>query len=66
MWHSSIFGKFEEEIKRSMNSGNACCSSVQNPVQNLVYSHLPSNNVKIIIYKSKILPMVLYEYRCET
>jgi hypothetical protein len=46
----------QEEIKRRMNSGNACC----NLVQNLLSSHLFSKNVKIRIYKTIILPVVLY------
>jgi hypothetical protein len=49
-----------EEIKRRMNSGNACYYSVQN----LLSSHLPSKNIKIRIYKTIILSVVLY--RCET
>jgi hypothetical protein len=43
------------EIKRRLNSGNACYHSVQN---------LLSKNVKIRICKTKILPVVLYG--CET
>jgi ribosomal protein S2 len=50
----------EEEIKRRLNSGNACYHSVQN----LLSSRLVSNNLKIIIYKTIILPLVLYG--CET
>jgi hypothetical protein len=46
----------QEEIKRRLNSGNACHHSVQN----LLFSHLLSKNVEIIIYKSIILPVVLY------
>jgi hypothetical protein len=49
-----------EEIKRKLNSGNVCYNSVQN----LLSSRLLSRNVKIRIYKTIILPMVLYE--CET
>jgi hypothetical protein len=49
-----------EEIKRGLNSGNACYHSVQN----LLSSHLLSKNVKIRIYKTIILPVVLY--RCGT
>jgi hypothetical protein len=44
------------EIKRRLNSGNACYHSVQNGL-------LPKN-VKIRIYKTIILPVVLYG--CET
>jgi hypothetical protein len=50
----------QEEIKRKLNSGNACCHSVQN----LLSSGLLSNNVKIRILITTILPVVLY--RCET
>jgi hypothetical protein len=50
----------QEEIKRRLNSGNACCQSVQN----LLSSRLPSKNIKIRIFKSIILPVVLYG--CET
>jgi hypothetical protein len=50
----------QEEIKRRLNSGNTCYHSVQS----LLSSHLLSNNLKIIIYKTIILPVVLYE--CET
>jgi hypothetical protein len=50
----------QEEIKRRLNSGNACCHSVQN----LLPSRLLSKIIKIRIYKVIILPMVLYG--CET
>jgi hypothetical protein len=50
----------QEEIKRRMNSGNACYHSVQN----LLSSRLLSKNVKVRIYKTIILPVVLYG--CET
>jgi hypothetical protein len=46
----------QEEIKRRLNSGNACYHSVQN----LLSSRLLSKNVKIGIYKTIILPVVLY------
>jgi hypothetical protein len=46
----------QEEIKRRLNCGNACYHSVQN----LLPSHLLSINVKIRIYKTIILPMVLH------
>jgi hypothetical protein len=46
----------QEKIKRRLNSGNACYSSVQN----LLSSHLLSKNVRIRIYKTIILPVVLY------
>jgi hypothetical protein len=50
----------QEEIKRRLNSGNACYHSVQS----LLSSRLLSRNLKIRIYKTIILPAVLYE--CET
>jgi hypothetical protein len=50
----------QEEIKRTLNSGNACYHSVQN----FMSSRLLSKNIKIRIYKSIILPVVLYG--CET
>jgi len=50
----------QEEIKSSLKSGNACYHSVQN----LLYSSLLSKNLKIKIYRTIILPVVLYE--CET
>jgi ribosomal protein S2 len=49
-----------DEIKSRLNSGNACCYSVQN----LLSSRLISKNLKIKIYKTVILPTVLYG--CET
>jgi hypothetical protein len=48
------------EIKERLNSGNACYHSVQN----LPSSCLLSKSLKIIIYKTIILPVVLYG--CET
>jgi hypothetical protein len=50
----------QEEVKRRLNSGNACYHSVQN----LLSSRLLSKNIKVTIYKSIILPVVLYG--CET
>jgi hypothetical protein len=50
----------EEEIKRRLNSGNAC----YHWVQNLLSSSVLSKNVKVRIYKTIILPVVLYG--CET
>jgi hypothetical protein len=50
----------QEEIKRRINSGNACYHSVQN----LLSSRLMSRNIKTRIYKTIILPVVLYG--CET
>ena len=45
-----------DEIKSSLRSGNASYHSVQN----LLSSRLLSNNLKIKIYKTIILPVVLY------
>jgi hypothetical protein len=50
----------QEEIKRRMNSGNAFYHSVRK----FLSSRLLSNSVKIRIYKTMILPVVLYG--CET
>jgi hypothetical protein len=50
----------EKEIKRRLNSGNACYYSVQN----ILSSRLLSKNGKIKIYRTIILPVVLYG--CET
>ncbi|KAJ4442239.1 hypothetical protein ANN_12105 [Periplaneta americana] len=49
-----------EEFKHSINMGNACYYSVEK----LLSSSLLSKNVKIRIYKTVILPVVLYG--CET
>jgi hypothetical protein len=49
-----------EELKSRLNLGNACYHSVQS----LLSSHLLFKNVKIKIYKTIILPFVLYG--CET
>jgi hypothetical protein len=49
----------QEEIWRQLNSGNACCLSVQH-----VSSHLLSKSLQIRINKIRILPMVVYG--CET
>jgi hypothetical protein len=46
----------QEEIKRRLNSGDACYHSVQN----LLSSSLLSKYIKIRIYKTIILPVVLY------
>jgi hypothetical protein len=45
----------QEKIKKRLNSGNACHHSVQN----LLSSRLLSENLKIRIYKTIILPVVL-------
>ena len=50
----------QEEIKSRLKSGNACYHAVQN----LLSSRLLSKNVKIKIYRTVILPFVLYG--CET
>jgi hypothetical protein len=49
-----------DEIKSGLNSGNACYHSVQN----IFSSCLISEQLKIKIYKTVILPVVLYG--CET
>jgi hypothetical protein len=50
----------QEEINSRLNSGNACYHSVQS----LLSSRLLSRNVKVKIYKTIILPVVLCG--CET
>jgi hypothetical protein len=50
----------QEEIKKRMNSGSACYHSVQN----LLSSRLLLKTIQIKIYKTIILPVVLYG--CET
>jgi hypothetical protein len=50
----------QEEIKSRLNSGNAC----HHLVQSLLSSRLRSRNLKVKIYKTIILPVVLYG--CET
>jgi hypothetical protein len=49
-----------KEIRSRLNSGNACCHSVQS----LLSSRLLSRNVKVKIYKSIIVRVVLHW--CET
>jgi hypothetical protein len=46
----------QKEIKRRLNSGNSCYHSVQN----FLSSRLLSKNLKIRMYKSIILLVVLY------
>jgi hypothetical protein len=46
----------QEEIKRRLNSGNVCYHSVQK----FWSSRLLSKKIKIRIYKTIILPVVLY------
>ena len=50
----------QEEIKSRLNLGNTCYHSVQN----ILSSILLSKNMKIKIYRTLILPVVLYG--CET
>ncbi|KAJ4426003.1 hypothetical protein ANN_27630 [Periplaneta americana] len=50
----------QEEIKRRINMGNACYYSVEK----LLSSSLLSKNLKVRIYKTVILPVLLYG--CET
>ena len=50
----------QKEIKSRLKLGNACYYSVQN----LLSSILLSKNLKIKIYRTRILPVVLYG--CET
>jgi len=50
----------QEEIKRRLKSWNACYYSVQN----LLSSSMLSKNLEIKIYRTVILPVVLYG--CET
>jgi hypothetical protein len=47
----------EEDIKRTLNLSNACCQSFQN--QPFVFL-CALGNVKFRIYKTLILPVVLY------
>jgi hypothetical protein len=49
-----------KEIKSRLNSGNGCYHSDQS----LLSSRLLSRNLKVKIYKTTILPVVLYG--CET
>jgi len=50
----------QEEIKSRVRSGNACYHSVQN----ILSSSLLSKNLKIKIYRTIILPVVVHG--CET
>jgi hypothetical protein len=50
----------QEEIKSRLKSGNACYYLVQN----ILSSSLLSKNLKVKIYRTMILPVVLYG--CET
>jgi hypothetical protein len=48
-----------EEIKISLNSGDAC----HHPIQSLLSSRLLSRNMKVKTYKTIILPVVLYLHK---
>jgi hypothetical protein len=50
----------QEDIKKRLNSGNACYNSVQKRSS----SRLVSKNINVKVYKTVILPVVLYG--CET
>ena len=50
----------QEEIKRRLKAGNSCYYSVRT----LLSSRFLSKNLKIKIYKTIVLPVVLYG--CET
>jgi hypothetical protein len=64
VYSSYIFGNYndsvQEEIKRILDSGNACYYSVQK----FLFSRLPSKLVKIRINKTTVLPVVFL--CCET
>jgi hypothetical protein len=47
----------QEEIKRRLNSGNACYHSVQN----LLFSRLLSKNIELRLYRTITLLVVLQE-----
>jgi hypothetical protein len=51
-----LFRSIQEEIKNSLKSGNACYYSVQN----LLSSSLLSKTLKFEIYRTIILPDILY------
>jgi hypothetical protein len=51
----------QEEIKRMVNSGNVCYHSVQK----LLSSRLLSKNIKLGIYKTIILPVVLQQQKSQ-
>jgi hypothetical protein len=55
-----IKNDIHDEMKSRLNSGSACYYSVQN----LLSSRLISKNLKIKMYKTKILPVVLYGCEC--
>jgi hypothetical protein len=49
-------------IKRRLNLGNACYHAVQH----LLSSCLLSKSIKIKIYKTVILPVVLYQHEAQS
>jgi len=57
-WGTTITNQnsIQEEIKSRLKSGNACKCSVQN----LLSSFLLSKNLKIMMYITIILPVVVY------
>ena len=59
-WVFKLRNALQEEIKSRLKSGKACYYSVQN----LLSSRLLSKNLKIKIYRTILLPVVLYG--CET
>jgi hypothetical protein len=58
-WDGRNQNDIHDEIKSRLNSRNACYHSVQN----LLSSCLVSKNLKIKIYRTVILPVVLYGYK---
>jgi hypothetical protein len=58
--HLTNQNSIQEEIKFRLQRGDACYHSVQN----VLCSSLLSNNLKIKIYRTIIIPVVLYG--CET
>ncbi|PSN53198.1 hypothetical protein C0J52_04506 [Blattella germanica] len=46
----------QKEIKHRLNSGNACYYALER----LLSSQLLSKNIKLKIYKTVILPVILY------
>jgi hypothetical protein len=49
LWTITNLNLIQDEIKRRLNSGNACCPSVQN----FLSSRLLSKKIKNRIYKNK-------------
>ena len=59
MWSGEGFTPLlPEELKCRLNAGNSCHYSVQT----LLFSRFISKNLKIKIYKTIILSVVLYSY----